>query len=308
MKAAVVDVGTNTVLLTVVEGNAAEGFAQIVSERRFVRLGEGLEESGVVSEAALQRLEGALTDYRGIVDGIERIRIVGTSASRDAGNPNDIEAVVRRVTGWQFEILSGEEEGRYSHLGALAALNPDEIADIPVAVVDIGGGSTEVTVSAHGSEPPDFRTSMRIGSVRLTERYLTRQPVAAVERGLVRSAVRAALDAADLPRKPGVRLVGAAGTAVTLAILHAGDRISEKGFVEPISLPLTELNVWSERLAAMTRSEIESLNPDLMIGRSDVIPAGAVILEEVARLFEVGELMVSPSALRHGIAWELLTS
>lgn len=307
MRVAVIDVGTNTALLLVAERSTTGELQIFQSERRFVRLGEGLGSSGVIAEAAIRRLEAALVDFKERANGTHVVRVVGTSASRDAANIATVIERVRLATGWQYEVLSGEDEARYSHAGALAAIPHTRFRDRATAVLDIGGGSTEITVAQAGQLEPGFRTSMQFGTVRLMERFVTGQPVTSDEQTNIRRTVRAHLAEADVQFPDDTVLVGAAGTAVTLALLDHRRTGSSARKGESYFLSIDALAGWRERLNAATFDEVVALDPDLMHGRADVIPVGAIIAEEVALYTRVKGILVSPYSLRHGIALHLLS-
>ncbi|RMH60524.1 MAG: exopolyphosphatase [Bacteroidetes bacterium] len=304
MRIATIDVGTNTALLLIAEVAPGGRVTPLHEERRFVRLGEGVDATGRVSAPAMARLREALLDYRATAGrwGAERVLVGATSASRDARNRAELIDFVRRETGLDYEVLTGEEEAALSFAGATAAL-PDLHG--PCAVIDIGGGSTELVLGPAGAtvaEALAYRCSLAVGAVRLAERHLDVQPpppesVVAAER-----TVEEALAAAAPPLTADVPFIGAAGTVLVLARLHAGVSVRGDLSAEQALLPYAAVRTWRERLLRMTCAEVLALDPALMQGRADVFPAGVLILETVMRVAGVPICRVSPWGVRHGLA------
>jgi exopolyphosphatase/guanosine-5'-triphosphate,3'-diphosphate pyrophosphatase len=218
-RVAAIDCGTNSIRLLVSDVTES-GLRDVYREQRVVRLGQGVDATGLLDPAALERTRAALTDYTALLrrKGAERVRMVATSATRDARNRDDFFGMVRATLGVDAEIISGDEEARLSFAGAVGELDPQ---DGPFVVVDTGGGSTELVV---GDLTPDGATvraahSADIGSVRITERCLASDPPSADEiakaRELATDILGAAFDAVPVE---GVRTwVGVAGTITTLS-------------------------------------------------------------------------------------------
>ncbi|GIV59305.1 MAG: exopolyphosphatase [Rhodothermaceae bacterium] len=301
MRLATIDVGTNTALLLVAEQAPGGRLRVLYEESRVIRLGEGVDRSRVIRPEAMARLRDALLAYRHVADtyGVQATVVAGTSASRDAENRDELVAFVRRETGLAYEILSGDEEARWSFAGAVSAF--DDLRG-PCIVFDIGGGSTEVV---EGEAGPDgtprltFRTSLDVGTVRLAERYFATQPPPAGAVAAVRAALEAAFSVARLPGAAGRPLIGAAGTAVVLALLHRGLSAWPPGGV---TLTRADVVRWRRRLLAATYDEVLALNPALMTGRADVFPTGVLLFEALMRHTGAAACRVSPRSLRHGLA------
>jgi exopolyphosphatase/guanosine-5'-triphosphate,3'-diphosphate pyrophosphatase len=175
-RVAAVDCGTNSIRLLVADVTHA-GMRDVHREMRVVRLGQGVDATGVLAPEAIERARVALADYTAIMrrKGVERVRMVATSATRDAANRDDFFTMVRSTLGADAEVISGDEEARLSFVGAVGELDPD---DGPFVVVDVGGGSTEVVVGDLTDDGPVVRAarSVDIGCVRLTERCLPDDP------------------------------------------------------------------------------------------------------------------------------------
>src|SRR3954454_16313319 len=176
-RVAAIDCGTNSIRLLVAElthrHDGTVDLRDLHREMRIVRLGQGVDATGRLAPEALERTRAALADYTISArrKGVERIRMVATSATRDASNRDEFFAMTREVLGVEAEVISGDEEARLSFTGAVGEQDPD---DGPFLVVDIGGGSTELVL---GSEDGvEAAKSVDIGCVRITERCLLSDP------------------------------------------------------------------------------------------------------------------------------------
>ncbi len=301
---AVVDVGTNTALLLIAECRADGRLRSLHEESRFVRLGEGVDAARRIGAPALERLRATLLAYRTRAEAwnAHPILVAGTSASRDAANRDELVAFVGRETGLTYEILSGEEEARWSFEGAVSAF---EEWPGPCLVFDVGGGSTEVVSGTPGDARAHarltFRRSLNVGAVRLTERCFDAQPPSSAAIAAARALIDRALEAVPIPA-PGTPLVGAAGTAVSLALLHHGARTWADLPPGDVTLTFDDVRRWRERLLGCSFDEVLALNPAVMTGRADVFPAGVLVFERVMHRLRAPVCRISPRALRHGLA------
>ena len=304
---AVVDIGTNTVVLFV-PPDAQYGLPPVEVER-FVRLGEELAATGRIGPAALGRLGEALDVFRALLDDrrVTAVRVIGTSACRDAGNVAEVAAVVRTTLSTELEIISGEEEAALSFLATKQALAPHTIeSNSGIVVVDIGGGSTEIV-----SGPafplvagPSQMVSLDLGSVRCSERFIgtNARPVDDESLLLMRAFVRGELGRVDkvLERQANAaeRLVFVDGIATVLNRLCATEPIVS-GTTREIAK--TDLNDLFKRVASMPVDELIMLAPDCLSGRADVLPAAFVILLEVMNWAGSGTCTVAETSVRHGV-------
>ena len=295
MRLAAIDLGTNTALLLIAE--VADGRLQPRYEaERFVRLGEGLERTGTISLAALERLRHTLEAYREALraHAVEACVVAATSATREARNRQAVAEVVREVLGVELEVISGDEEARWSLAGALAAPGMPEG---PCLAVDIGG-STELVA---GTRRPDgtvtvtFARSLPLGTVRLTERCFAAMPPPPAAVAEAQRQIRETLAALTPPPVPV--LVGVAGTCVSLAALEAR-RFPLRA---PVALTRAAVAAWRDRLLRMPTEAVRALWPELLAGRADVLPMGALLLHEVMVWGGWKVCHVSPFGLRHGL-------
>ncbi|MEQ9104215.1 MAG: exopolyphosphatase [Rhodothermales bacterium] len=303
MRLATIDVGTNTALLLISEWQQGR-LVEVTRSSGYVRLGEGLEASGRVSGAALERLRGVLEAHMQLVreSGAADVVVTGTSASRDAGNGHLLHDIVREITGTPYRILSGEEEAEVTFLGAVSGWTGAWPGIGIPTVVDVGGGSTEVVQGRATDENVELghRTSMDLGSVRITERFFDRLPPKTLDveaaRMHVGEMVRKRLSLFDRP----VHLVGASGTAQVLGSLHA-EQTGRPGPGED-GIPRGDVDAWAHRLEGMSADEVMALDPARMRGRADVFAAGVMILREVMEALDAPRLFISGYGVRHGVA------
>jgi exopolyphosphatase/guanosine-5'-triphosphate,3'-diphosphate pyrophosphatase len=295
-----IDCGTNTIKLLV---GALPDVA--VRETRIVRLGQGVDATGRLADDALARTFAALDEYAALIKehGATRIRFCATSATRDAANAAVFTEGVRARLGVIPVVLSGAEEAELSYDGAVRHLR-DEPA-LPVLVVDIGGGSTELIRGASLTDPPSAAHSMDIGSVRLHERHLRSDPPTMAEVTACVADIERHLDANPVSLARAATVVGVAGTVTSVAAGVLGLPAYDPDAIDQAVLPVDEVHAMVDLLVGMTIAERLTL-PWLHPGRADVIDAGALILSRVLRRTHVEHLVVSEADILDGIAWSLV--
>ena len=301
MRVAAIDVGTNSTRLLVAEERPG-GFRPIDRRMVITRLGQGVDHSQLLSADGLDRTFRTIAEFAATCGelGVERLRVTGTSAVRDARNREEFFEGVRKLTGTDAELLSGEEEARATFLGTLSDL--DEPGT--VAVVDIGGGSTEIVV---GRREPESLVSLDIGCVRSFEKYLVSDPPSSGQIEALRAEVDGVLAQAreELDVPPGSRLIGVAGTVTQLATLKAGSPVYDPDVTHHSVLSHGDVRSLARRLESLTfgqRKRVTGLEP----GRADVIVAGAEILLGVMEAFDLPEVLVSERDILDGLVIELL--
>jgi exopolyphosphatase/guanosine-5'-triphosphate,3'-diphosphate pyrophosphatase len=307
---AAIDCGTNSTRLLVAEAGSGSTVARTTTlERRMriTRLGRGVDATGALTPEAVELTLDVLHEYRAALDrlGVERVRMTATSAARDASNREIFFEPAAEIVGTAPELLSGDEEGRLAFAGATAELDP---ARGPFLVVDIGGGSTELAVGAGGGGPPDGVVSVDVGCVRVTEKFLHRDPPAPEELSQALSVVRDHLDdvARELPAATEApTLVGLAGTVTTIAAIELGLPDYDRDRIHHFVLTRQAAEDVFRTLATEPRAE-RVHNPGLEAGRADVIVGGAAILVSVMRYFELNECLVSESDILDGLIRSLL--
>jgi exopolyphosphatase/guanosine-5'-triphosphate,3'-diphosphate pyrophosphatase len=293
-----VDCGTNSTRLLIADTRGVP----LERKMRITRLGEGVDATGALGADAMERCLSTLREFRRQMDqfGVDRGRLVATSAVRDASNGDEFLEAAGEVTGLVPELLAGSEEARLSMTGAVAELDP---AEGPFLVVDIGGGSTELINGSRVDDPELSLVSLQLGCVRLTERFLHSDPPTADELAAAESMVDDLLDQtiAAHPRLLAAhRLVGLAGTVTTLASLHLGLDKYDRDRIHHAVLSSGEVYEWYRTLA----SEVRAARLDragMVPGREDVIVGGALILSAVMTRFGFDECLVSEADILDGI-------
>jgi len=302
---AAIDVGTNTVLLLVAERRGA-GFAPLVERAEITRLGRGVDRAGRLDAAAIRETVEVLARYAAEARslGAEDIACVATSAARDASNGEEFFSATTRAAGLRPEVISGEEEARLVYESAWRDFGAPA-GSAGLAVLDVGGGSTEFT---YGLGPaPEARTSVRMGAVRLTERVAPRDPVPPEDLARLRDGAREALAglAAARARLAGARLVAVAGTVTTLAAVDRALPAYDPEVVHGSTLALAALESLLARLAALPLAERARL-PGMEPKRADVIVGGAVVVAEAMRRTRLDPLTVSDRGVRWGLLYDRL--
>lgn len=299
---AAIDCGTNSTRMFVVD---ADGRA-LERQTRITRLGEGVDATGGLSDAAMGRCLDVLGEYRHAMDrwGVVRSRLVATSAVRDASNGDVFLASAAEVSGVHPELLAGVDEGRLSMAGAVSELEP---GIGPFLVLDIGGGSTELVAGAGPADPGLTVVSLQLGCVRVSERFLRSDPPAPSELAAAEAMVADALEQAiaDHPRFLAAhRLVGLAGTVATLASLQAGLEEYDRDRIHHSVLSAGEVFDWYRTLASENH-EARLVRAGMVVGREDVIVGGTMVLAAVMTRFGFDECLVSESDILDGLVASL---
>lgn len=285
-----VDCGTNSIRLLICEVSADGTLREITRENTIVRLGQGVDATGRLHPDAIARTREALAGYveRMVSEGVSAVRMVATSATRDASNRDEFfsmtaELLGRIQPGAVAEVISGEEEAALSFAGATVDIDP---ARGPFCVIDLGGGSTEFIVGKNAREISGaFSTQM--GCVRVTERIMVSDPAAPEEihnaRLLIDEKITQA--ASHVPLGEAATLVGCAGTFTTLSALAQGLDAYDPEAIHMSEISFGRMRDTTATLVAHTAAQRKE-NPVMHPGRADVIGAGAVIVEQLMAAFE----------------------
>lgn len=307
MRVAGIDCGTNSIRLLVADVADAGPLVDVDRRLEIVRLGEGVDRTGRLSDAALDRTFAACQGYADRIAelGAERVRFVATSATRDASNRDQFFDGISEILGVQPEVITGDMEARLSFDGATRELTGFET---PYLVVDIGGGSTEFVL---GGDTPVAAISVDMGCVRMTERHLTNDPPTAEQIARSRAEVDDLLDkvSSTVPLTEAKTLVALAGTATTVAAMAMDLPAYDSERIHRSRISVRSVRDVTERLLAMDVAERGAL-PFMHPGRVDVIGGGSLILERVASRVLPSlarpELLISEHDILDGIAWSLL--
>ena len=306
VRVAAIDCGTNSVRRLVADVDRAAGRLSDVDRRlEIVRLGQGVDATGRLGAEPLARTFRALRTYREIIaeTSASAVRMVATSATRDAVNADEFVAGVRDILAIEPEVLSGEDEARLSFTGATAELAGDAA---PYLVTDIGGGSTEFVLGEPGAMTAGV--SVNIGCVRMTERHLRHDPPGGGEIAAARADIDAALDvvASKIPVSSARTLVGLAGSVTTVAALVLGLDSYQAERIHHSRVSAAAVREVTASLLGQTRAErarLAVMHP----GRVDVIGGGALVLTQIMERFGFDEVLVSEHDILDGLAWSLAT-
>lgn len=294
-----IDIGTLTCRLLIADLAPGQLLQEVRSERRILRLGEGVDQTKRLSPAAMDRVIHCLQEWRNVINSyhVEAIVVVATSAVRDAANRDEFLVRIRRKTGFGVEVISGEEEARRTLLGIRFGL-PDEVKDI--LALDIGGGSTELILDRPGDEP--IVRSIDIGVVRLSERLLRHDPptdeeVRHAREWVARETKEVVAEIGDYRQ---ATFVGTAGTITSLAAMAQKLPTYEPARIHNYQLKLETIRELEQTLLIRTKAERVGL-PGLEKNREEVIAAGAIIIRAIMETLGQRECLVSDLGLREGM-------
>jgi exopolyphosphatase/guanosine-5'-triphosphate,3'-diphosphate pyrophosphatase len=294
-----IDVGSNSIRLIVAEAAPDGTYRVLDDEKEVVRLGQGLANSGRLTRSAMDRAAGAIARMREIAEGygVAHLRVIGTSAARDARNGADLVEIVRRGAGVEIEIISAEEEARLAFLSASRAF---DIQAQPVAIVDLGGGSTEVVLSAAGIVEEVF--TLKIGAVRLADRFGGAEQAAGPRYERMQRFIREALrQRIGRPPFAPQLLIGTGGTFAAAAHMHrAMSRSPGAAAVQGHELRRADILHMLDRLRKLplrAREKFPGLAPD----RADIIVPGLAIIDGLLRHMKVNRVLVHDRGIRDGL-------
>ena len=298
-----IDIGTLTCRLLIADLNPEQPLKELRSDRRILRLGEGVDRTKRLSSSAMDRTIACLQEWHNVINGyhVEAIAVVATSAVRDAGNREEFLERVKREAGFEVEVISGDEEARRTLLGIRSGL-PAGTTDI--LALDIGGGSTEFILDQPGQTP--IVRSIDIGVVRLCERILHHDPPTTEEIQQAREGVMRETKAAvaDIGDSRQATFVGTAGTITSLAAMAQKLETYEPARIHNYTLRLEAIRELEYTLLTRTKAERVGL-PGLENNREEVIAAGAIIIRTIMETLGQKECLVSDLGLREGVLIDL---
>lgn len=298
MKAAAVDIGTNSCRLLIGKINSAQSFDILARKLEITRLGEGVDQSRKLKEAAVDRVFNTLKKYRSIVNEyqVEKVRVIGTSALRDVDNSYILSDKLKQLD-FELEIISGKKEAELNYLGAASNLDDDFL------LIDIGGGSTEFI----WPEAAEIKyKSLDFGCVRMTEKFISK-PEAAIKAGEIAEIKKYVKNmlATNLSFKSGLKIRGVGGTITTLAAIKLKMEEYDSSRIEKLKIKKDELQTIINNLSSLDlekRKKVKGLQPK----RADIIIAGLIILKKILDYIDSSELEVSDHDLLYGLLKEEL--
>jgi exopolyphosphatase / guanosine-5'-triphosphate,3'-diphosphate pyrophosphatase len=294
LKLAALDIGSNSIKLVVVEAETSDSFTVLAQEREVVRLGQETLVNGHINDAAMLRATNCLKRFRDVAEanGAEKITAIATASVREANNSDDFIRTVEEQTGLRVEVLSGLEEARLIGLAAAEGCTEKGVTSLNI---DIGGGSTEISIFRNG-EPLALR-SIKLGAVGLTDRLIRSDPPSPNELDTMRSEIRGALksSASELREQKWDQTTATSGTALAIG---AALNLTAPGVASTVTL--TALKALNARIAALSiaeRRNVAGLSPQ----RADIIVAGGTVLEEVMNALGIESLRICDWSLREGV-------
>ncbi len=296
MRVAALDLGTNSFLCLIAECEGGEIKEILSDESRVVRLGQEVHKTGKLHPDALKRARVCLKDFKKQIDQfkVDQVLAVATSAARDAKNSEDFFQIGKDLN-IPFKIIAGELEAKLTFFGALSRREPKKV----YAVVDVGGGSTEIIIG--NEQGPGFAKSVNMGCVRLNEIIGVKSQVSKEQekemRKLAQEIMSKALDEAQ--NLSPQEIVAVAGTPTTLAALELGGFVVEK--VHGFKLSNEKLENWFRKISPMSTEE-RAQKFKLDLGRADVLPAGIILLQTALMGLKLSEMTVSVQGVRFGLA------
>lgn len=303
MRVAVVDCGTNTIRLLVADPGPGVTLVEVERRLELVRLGQGVDATRRFHPDALARTFAAVDTYAARIRdlGVDRVRFLATSAARDVENRDEFFDGVRDRLGVDVDVISGDEEARLSFLGALSG---GPVAEGPVLVMDVGGGSTEVILGDLDGSVRAAR-SLDMGSVRIRERYLASDPPTVGEISAARGFVDGLLDGCGVDVSAARTWIGVAGTTTSISAMVQGLTAYDRVAVHNSAVTVEQIDAMAERLLATPVGDVLATWPMLQKLRAEVICAGALIVQQVARRAGV-PMTVRETDILDGATLELL--
>jgi len=291
---AAIDIGSNSIKLVVVQAETSDSFTVLAQEREVVRLGQETLVNGHINNAATLRATTCLKRFRSIAEmhGAEKIVAIATASVREANNSGEFISAVEKETGLRVEVLSGLEEARLIGLAASQGCTEKGVTSLNI---DIGGGSTEISIFRDGE--PLKLISMKLGAVGLTDRFIRSDPPALNELDALRSEIQSSLvrSASELRAHSWNYTTATSGTALAI-----GAALNHTALGVASTVTLGDLKILNARIAALSlaeRRKVAGLTPQ----RADIIVAGGLILEGVMSALGIESLRICDWSLREGV-------
>ena len=303
MTVASIDIGTNTILLLIAEVySASDKITALVNLHRIPRIGKGLKKGDPFPEENIKRMFDVIDEYSGTIKkyNCDKIIVTGTNAFRIALNNNEIAEKIKNKYGYDLNVITGDEEAKYSYLGAVSGLSDKK----KYLVIDIGGGSTEI-IYGKGNDII-FSKSFDIGVVSGAEKFFTIDPPSdkQVDNFAVYSQ-KTFLELKDYVKDIDTA-IAIAGTPTTLAAIKYKLKSFNEELIEGTSLTPEELNAFVSELSKLSSAEVLNKYSQIVKGREDVLPAGTILLREILKMLNIEEVKVSTKGIRYGAIFNWL--
>jgi exopolyphosphatase/guanosine-5'-triphosphate,3'-diphosphate pyrophosphatase len=303
MTVASIDIGTNTILLLIAEVNPSSNeIIALVNLHRIPRIGKGLKKGDPFPEENIKRMFDVMDEYSETIKkyNCDKIIITGTNAFRIALNNNEITNEIKNKYGYELNVITGDEEAKYSYLGAVSGLSDKK----KYLVIDIGGGSTEI-IYGKGNDII-FSKSFDIGVVSGAEKFFTIDPPSdkQVDNFAVYSQ-KTFLELKDYVKDIDTA-IAIAGTPTTLAAIKYKLKSFNEELIEGTSLTPEELNAFVSELSKLSSAEVLNKYSQIVKGREDVLLAGTILLREILKMLNIEEVKVSTKGIRYGAIFNWL--
>jgi len=299
MRVAALDLGSNTSLLLIAEVSNGQVIKVISDHTTVTKMGQGVHQAKRFHPDALGRVRECLQKYRKVIDQakVDKVLAVATSAARDVENKDELIKITESLK-IPLEIISGDREAQMTFLGAVSDVAEHE----GVAVIDVGGGSTEIIIQQNGKI---HGVSVNVGSVRLADLFVRGNPIPISDLQLAQAYAREKFSEGKEKLKglTAKRVIGVAGTPTTLAALEWNEPFSESK-VHGFSLSTETIEKWIQIMAPLSIAEREKFK-GLQAKRADVIVLGSIALREAMRVLDSTEMTVSVRGVRYGLAMEM---
>lgn len=297
---AVIDIGTNTTLLLV--GEVSNGRLKVVhEEQRIPRLGRGVDKGGYLSEKAMNRVIEVIKEYQSLLNKdypeVNEIFITATSAVRDSSNKQSFVDKIKQETGLETEILTGQEEAKYTFWGARSVLD-QQYRRHPNVILDIGGGSTEIAFGTENGLQDSY--SFDMGCVRFTERYLTDDPPSDRQLARCKKAISELLKSHQFNFSNNSHLIGVAGTVTSLSYIDQDLETYSSKMLNNYKISVKRVSDHIQNIQSRPSGDLLAQYPTVMEGRADIFLAGLLILEQFMLEYNFDQLITSTGGIRHG--------
>jgi exopolyphosphatase/guanosine-5'-triphosphate,3'-diphosphate pyrophosphatase len=303
MTVASIDIGTNTILLLIAEVYpASDKITALVNLHRIPRIGKGLKKGDPFPEENIKRMFDVMDEYSETIKkyNCDKIIVTGTNAFRIALNNNEIAEEIKNKYGYDLNVITGDEEAKYSYLGAVSGLSDKK----KYLVIDIGGGSTEI-IYGKGNDII-FSKSFDIGVVSGAEKFFTIDPPS--DKQIDNFAVYSQKPFLELKDyvKDIDTAIAIAGTPTTLAAIKYKLKSFNEELIEGTSLTPEELNAFVSELSKLSSAEVLNKYSQIVKGREDVLLAGTILLGEILKMLNIEEVKVSTKGIRYGAIFNWL--
>jgi len=291
-----IDIGSNSLILLIVEFHEqSKNFKVISQQYKYPRISKNINKTNIISDESIKNLIDDLFSFRKIIlnNNCNTVLVKCTNAFRLAKNGNEILVTLKEIFGWNFKIISGEEEAFLSFIGTIVP----EYLNTKVTLIDIGGGSTEII--SGNTDSIEFVNSFQIGIVSCFEKFVRGNTIKSATNE-IETDIKEIIHKKKIIIDKTSKVISISGTPTTIACILSGIKDYDEKIIENFSLKLNVLKETENLLANMTSSEIKNTFGKIVEGREDLLSTGVIILRSLMELFEINEIIVSGKGLRFG--------